>query len=69
MSLSGSPIVNHGPVSSDAEVLIPLGNGQVKCIDHHLYRFLHGLKNSLYLELLYRSLSPKPNQSEILLYS
>lgn len=28
MSLSGSPIVNHGPVSSDAEVLIPLGNGQ-----------------------------------------
>ena len=33
MSLSGSPIVNHGPISSDAEVLIPLRNGQV--MRHH----------------------------------
>jgi len=28
MSLSGSPIVNHGPIASHAEVLIPLGNGK-----------------------------------------
>lgn len=28
MSLSGSPIVNHGPLTTDAEVLIPLGNGK-----------------------------------------
>ena len=29
MSLSGSSIVNHGPLTTDAEVLIPLGHGQV----------------------------------------
>lgn len=28
MSLSGSPIVNHGTVTANAQVLIPLGNGQ-----------------------------------------
>jgi len=31
MSLSGSPIVNHGP-DSDAQVFIPLGNGKVSVL-------------------------------------
>ena len=30
MSLSGSPIVNHGTATSSPQVLIPLGNGQVR---------------------------------------
>ena len=31
MSLSGSPIVNHGP-DSNAQVFIPLGNGRVRVL-------------------------------------
>ena len=41
MSLSGSPIVNHGPAASSPQVLIPLGNGQVRATFLQLsFRFL-----------------------------
>ena len=39
MSLSGSPIVNHGPTPNTPQILIPLGNGRVRVLGFYYFSY------------------------------